>query len=89
MQKLFKITCCFKFCNKFESPYLKFQADKHGQADEAETEDADGKADQPAEHSPLPGWVEKLLTACHWTATLNSLIYMLKKESKITVQFRG
>jgi len=53
---------------------LKFQAHKHGQADEAETEDTGGKADQPAEHSPLPGWVEKLLTACHWTATFNSLI---------------
>lgn len=52
---------------------LQFQAEEHSKEDKAETEEADGQADQPSEQSSLPGWVVELLTASYRTATLHSL----------------
>lgn len=52
---------------------LQFQAEEHGEEDKAETEEADGQADQPSKQSSLPGRVVELLTACYGTAALHSL----------------
>lgn len=52
---------------------LQFQAEEHGQEDEAEAKEADGQTDQPSEQSPLPGWVVELLTAGDGTATFHPL----------------
>lgn len=54
-------------------PNLQFEAEQHSEENKTETEEADGQADQPSEHSSLPGWVIELLTARYWTASLDSL----------------
>lgn len=52
---------------------LQFQTEQHGQEDKTETQQADGQADQPSEHCPLPRWVVEFLTARDRTAPLHSL----------------
>ncbi len=52
---------------------LQLKTDEHDQEDKAETEDTDGQADQPSEHTPPPRRIVKLLTSCYGTAALDSL----------------
>lgn len=52
---------------------LQLKADEHDQEDKAETQDADGQADQPPEHAPPPWRIVELLSSCDGTAALDSL----------------
>lgn len=72
-----KLECCV-ICSD-----LQFQAEEHGEEDKTETEEADGQADQPPEHSSLPGWVVELLTACNRTAALHSLQRQQRKKKTV------
>lgn len=64
------------------SSNLQFQAEEHSEEDKAETEEADGQADQPSEQSSLPGRVVELLTARYGTAALHSLQSGIKREQE-------
>lgn len=55
------------------SPNLQFQAQEHSEEDKAETEEADGQADQPSEQCSLPGRIVELFTARYGTAALHPL----------------
>lgn len=65
--------------------YLQFQAEEHSEEDKAETEEADGQADQPSEQSSLPGRVVELLTARYGTAALHSLQRQQRKRKQAEV----
>lgn len=66
-------------------PNLQFQAEEHSEKDKTETEEADGQADQPSEHSPFPGRVVELLTACYGTAAL----YTLQRQQRQEIHMIG
>lgn len=52
---------------------LQFQTEQHDEEDKTEAEEADGEADQPSEHSPLPWRIVELFTACYGAATFYTL----------------
>lgn len=75
--RLYQLHFCCVICSN-----LQFQAEEHGEEDKAETEKADGQADQPSEQSSLPRWVVELLTARYGTAALHSLWGQQRKNQK-------
>ena len=73
-----ELDCCVICSN------LQFQAEEHSEEDKAETEQADGQADQPSEQSSLPGRVVELLTARYGTAALHTLQSQQRKREQET-----